>query len=157
MIKLLIVEDDLNKKEQLLQLVAERFPAFHVRTAESLIGGVRALRQWQPDLVVLDMTLPNYDPAADGGSSGGMEAFGGEEFLRQADRFGLAPAVIVVTQFETFGDLGESKDRDELAAHLIQAFPGTYQGMVYYHASLNAWADELETSIRFALRGALKT
>ena len=156
MIKLLIVEDDLNKKEQLHQLIADRFPAFEVADAESLIGGVRTLRRWEPDLVVLDMTLPNYDSSGDAGAASGMEAFGGEEFLRQVDRFSLSPGVVVVTQFETFGDLGESKDRDELDAHLTMSFPRTYKGMVYYHASLNAWADELERRIRSALEGTFK-
>jgi CheY-like chemotaxis protein len=150
-IKLLIVEDDANKREQLHNLVADRFPALTVTDAESLIGGVRQLRHWNPDIVILDMTLPNYDPE-DESNTGGMEAFGGEEFLRQVKRFQLSPSVIVVTQFETFGDIGESKGREELHSYLDQSFPETYRGMVYYHASLNTWSDELEKLVRDALR-----
>lgn len=154
MIRLLIVEDDINKLDQLNQFVAERFPAFAVENAESLIGGVRKLRSWNPDLVLLDMTLPNYD-LEEGNLNASMQAFGGEEFLRQSKRFNLRPRVIVVTQFETFGDASEAKDRDELNAELQEAFPEVYCGMVYYHASINAWSDELETAVRNALGSLL--
>lgn len=150
MTKLLIVEDDSNKREQLNRLVNERFPLFTVSNAESLMGGVRALRRWRPEIVVLDMTLPNYDPE-DEGDTGETEGFGGEEFLRQAVRFGLSPVVIVVTQFEIFSEYGESKDRAELHAHLNEVFPTIYRNMVYYHASLNSWADELEQRLTDAL------
>lgn len=149
MTKLLIVEDDINKREQLHAFVEDRFPEFSIENAESLIGGITKLRSWIPDLVLLDMTLPNYDPG-EGSFGVSMQAFGGEEFLRRCKRFGLTPAVIVVTQFETFGEAAESKDRDELALELAQLFPETYRGMVYYHASLSAWADELEIAVRNA-------
>lgn len=150
MIKLLIVEDDINKREHLNRFVTETFPALSVANAESLIGGVRKLRTWQPDLVLLDMTLPNYD-LEEGSLAASMQAFGGEEFLRQTERFRLQPSVIVVTQYETFGEAGEAKDRDELDAELRQAFPRIYRGMVYYHASISSWSQELEAAVRGAL------
>jgi len=134
MIKLLVVEDDINKREQLHAFALSRFPAFEVADAESLIGGVRQLRHWHPDIVILDMTLPNYD-LVNGSIDVTMQAFGGEEFLRQCMRFKLHPTVIVVTQFETLGEGGDEKGRDELAGELAASFPDTYHGMVYYQLS----------------------
>jgi CheY-like chemotaxis protein len=154
-IKLLIVEDDINKRRQLHGFVQERFPGLSVADTESLIGGIRKLRSWEPDLVLLDMTLPNYDPE-EGSFGVSMQAFGGEEFLRQCQRFRLTPAVVVVTQFETFGDPGESKGREELANELAERFPDTFRGMVYYHASLSAWTDELEAALRKAMRSLVR-
>jgi DNA-binding NarL/FixJ family response regulator len=154
MIKILIVEDDVNKREQLHKFIALKFEAAGVEDAESLIGGVRKLRSWNPDIVLLDMTLPNYDAEGEA-FSGSMQAFGGEEFLSQCNRFNLNPRVIVVTQFETFGDANEAKDRDELDSDLKRMFPTIYCGMVYYHASLSAWMEELENLIRLALRNLL--
>ena len=155
MIKLLIVEDDINKREQLHAFVSTRFTSLTTADAESLVGGIRQLRQWQPDIVILDMTLPNYDPE-EGSLDVTMQAFGGEEFLRQCARIKLQPAVIEVTQFETFGEGGDVKDREELAAELAAAFPDTYRGMVYYHASISQWEDELEIAIKGALSGLSK-
>jgi CheY-like chemotaxis protein len=151
MIKLLLVEDDVHKRDQLQSFSRDRFPAVSVRHSSSLIGGLRSLREWEPDIVLLDMTLPNYDPSDDA-IEGSMQAFGGEEFLRQVRRFALSPSVIVVTQFETFGDSNEEKDREQLDSELKAAFPGIYRGMVYYHASLSSWSDELDRIIREALR-----
>ncbi len=152
MIKLLIVEDDVNKREQLHRFVSDNFAQLSIEDAESLIGGIRKLRAVVPDVVLLDMTLPTYD-FQDGENGGGMQAFGGEEFLRQCKRFNLAPAVIVVTQFETFGEASELKGRDELDAELCSSFPGIYRGMVYYHASISSWSEELTIAIERVLRG----
>lgn len=152
MIKLLIVEDDVNKREQLHLFSSERFPSLIVEDAESLVGGVKKLRATHPDIVLLDMTLPNYD-LQEGESGGGMQAFGGEEFLRQCKRFKLSPGVVVVTQFETFGEASDLKGREELDAELSNEFPGIYKGMVYYHASLSSWAEELEMAVKRVLEG----
>jgi CheY-like chemotaxis protein len=106
------------------------------------MSGVRTARQIRPDIVLLDMTLPNYD-VSDGEPSGGMHAFGGLEFLKQIKRFGLDTKVIVVTQFETFGQPPHVKDFEELDRDLRAAFTPWYVGAVYYHASLEDWADKL--------------
>ena len=151
MAKTLVVEDDVHKRDQILNFLQERFPEMEVKIAISLIGGIRSMRQFVPDLVILDMTLPNYDPAGED-TSGSMQAFGGEEFLRQARRFKLTSDVIVVTQFETFGDDENAKGRGELEADLRRDFPDIFRGMVYYHASLSGWAEELEGVLIQTLR-----
>lgn len=143
MTKVLIVEDDPHKRQQLERFFSNWLPAPDVKVAISLIGGLRALRSHNPDIVILDMTLPNHDPEDDG-HIGSMLAFGGEEFLRQARRLRSAAKVIVVTQFETFGDEENAKERHELETDLKRSFPDIFKGMVYYHASLSGWADELQ-------------
>ncbi|MEE9926430.1 MAG: response regulator [Brucella anthropi] len=138
----LIVEDDVHKREQLVSFLKSRDENATVKQEVSLIGGIRALRSLKLDCVVLDMTLPNYDPENDG-HIGSVLAFGGVEFLKQARRFKLETPVVVITQFETFGDDENAKDRKELENDLRQNFPSIFKGMVYYHASLNDWSEEL--------------
>ena len=150
MTKVLIVEDDVHKRQQLEEYFRDRAPSVVVHRAVSLIGGLRALRSTSPDIVILDMTLPNHDPEDDG-HIGSMLAFGGEEFLRQARRFNVNAKVVVVTQFETFGDEDHAKERHELEADLALTFPDIFGGMVYYHASLSGWADELDALVLEAL------
>lgn len=152
MSKVLIVEDDPHKRQQLERFFSTRAPSADVRVAISLIGGLRMLRAYNPDVVVLDMTLPNHDPEEDG-HIGSMLAFGGEEFLRQARRMRSSAKVVVVTQFETFGDEENAKERHELEADLAENFPEIFKGMVYYHASLSGWADELDGLLQNALEG----
>ena len=140
--KILIVEDDANKLNALTGLINDSFPEAVVDSARSLISGVRRTREWSPEVVLLDMTLPTYDQTAidDGGA---MEAFGGVEFLRQIRRFRLSPRVFVVTQFETFGEGKSVQTREQLDIELSREFPGIFQGMLHYHASLQEWATRL--------------
>lgn len=140
--KILIVEDDVNKLNALTALIDVRFPDVVSDTARSLVSGVRRTREWSPDIVLLDMTLPSYDQTAidDGGA---MEPFGGVEFLRQMRRYNLNPRVLVVTQFETFGEGRSLQTREQLASELETEFPGIFQGMLHYHASLEEWATRL--------------
>jgi CheY-like chemotaxis protein len=144
--KILIVEDDDNKLRALQALVATEFPDLPLAVARSLISGVDLARTTGPDVVLLDMTLPSYDQSAfdDGG---GMEPFGGVEFLKQMKRFKLSPSVLIVTQFETFGKDASLKTREQLSEELSKQFPDTYKGMLHYHASLQEWASSLKKFI----------
>lgn len=150
MAHVLLVEDDENKRNQVLALMAARFPAVEMTTAASLMAGVRAAKASRPDLVLLDMTLPNYD-LSDGETGGGMHAFGGVEFLKQARRLRLDTKVIVVTQFETFGQPPNVKDLPELDAEMRATFEPIYRGAVYYHASLEDWSDALTALVQAEL------
>ena len=151
--KILIVEDDGNKLRALQSLVASNFPDLPLEVARSLISGVDMTRRIHPDVVLLDMTLPSYDQSSfdDGG---GMEPFGGVEFLRQMKRFKLTPSVLIVTQFETFGEDSSLKTRDQLSEELKSQYPMTYHGMLHYHASLDEWTSQLTNFIRDRLTKA---
>ena len=82
----LLVEDDDYKRTRLLEFMAQRFPSTKVSLAASLMSGVKQARVDRPRLVLLDMTLPNYD-VTDGDASEKVHSFGGVEFLKQARRF----------------------------------------------------------------------
>lgn len=150
MAHVLLVEDDENKRNQVLTLMATWFPSVEVSTAASLMSGVRAAKSRTPDLVLLDMTLPNFD-LDDGETGGGMHAFGGVEFLKQVRRLRLDTKVIVVTQFETFGQPPNVKDLPELDAEMRANFGPVYRGAVYYHASIEDWSERLADMIKAEL------
>ncbi len=139
---MLVVEDDENKRTRILEFLAENWSSAEVRTAASLMSGVRAVKERAPDVVLLDMTLPNYD-LKDGELSGGMHAFGGVEFLKQMKRLKYEGHVIVLTQFETFGQPPNVKDLPVLDREMKEAFAPMYTGAVYYHASLEDWTVQL--------------
>ncbi len=150
--KILLVEDDDNKRSQLMQFVGEFLPETDVSIARSLQSGMRQIRDQRADVVLLDMTLPTYDigPDEPGGST---HAFGGREFLRELRRFKLHVPVIVVTQFETFGSGADMTTLSALDAELKRDFPGVYCGAVYYHAAIQSWKEQLLNMIRGAGAG----
>ena len=140
--KVLIVEDDENKRVQLEEFVIEYYPQAQVSIEQSLQGGLRKARKEKPDVILLDMTIPNYSPGPDE-SGGQMHLFGGTQFLRQLTRFKLQIPVIVVTQFETFGDPPHAKRLSDLDGELKAQYGQIYRGAVYYHAAIHGWKQDL--------------
>lgn len=152
---ILIVEDDDNKRAHIKSYVSEFAPGSDIREAKSLISALRAAREIAPDVVLLDMALPNYD---EGGASGNSDIlhFGGQEFLRQIKRAKLGCKVIVVSQFEAFGDPPNRKTFSQLMEELEQQFGEMFAGGIYYHASMSDWIDKLSELLAGVERGTIQ-
>lgn len=147
---ILVIEDDGNKLTQLCNFLKDNVESVEVRTARSLHTGIKQVRASVPDLVLLDMTLPNFDATPDD-PGGQTHNFGGKEFLKQLDRFDIKVPVIVVTQFITFGRGSEVIRLDDLDKELRSSFGSNYAGSVYYHASIHRWKEELQQLIKLHL------
>lgn len=142
--KILIIEDDEIKRDRLaacvLQLIA---PApVSLFTARSLHSGVQALRSEQFDLIVLDMSMPTFDIQKDE-DGGRPEAYAGRDILHRMDRLKLKTPVVVVTQYDRFGEGASSLTLAQLDEQLHQLHPSTYRGSVYYDASVAGWKESL--------------
>jgi CheY-like chemotaxis protein len=151
MSSILVIEDDGNKLTQLCGFLKESFQDVEIRTARSLQGGIKQVRASIPDLVVLDMTLPNFDATPDD-AGGQTHNFGGKEFLKQLDRFDIKVPVVVVTQFITFGRGSQTIELGDLDKELKASFSPNYTGSVYYHASIHRWKEELQRLIKVQLQ-----
>lgn len=141
--KLLLIEDDENKRSALEAFIRSQMPEAELDEAKSLQAGIRRARTTAYNLVLLDMTLPNYDPSPDEPGGGTIHSFGGREFLKQMDRFRIMTPVVVVTQFEKFGKPPGTTNLEELDQSLRTDFPAVYRGAVYYHAAIVGWQQEL--------------
>lgn len=140
--KLLLVEDDENKRLQLSAFLNDYCRNATIQVERSLQSGLRRIRRESFDLILLDMTLPTYDTTPDE-SGGPAHIFGGREFLRQMDRFSIDIPVVVVTQFETFGKGARAMSLRDLDRDLREEHPVRYRGAVYYHAAIQGWQSEL--------------
>jgi CheY-like chemotaxis protein len=139
--KVAIIEDDVNKRSQIRDLVVATLPA-KVLEARSFNSGRKIILLERPDIVLLDMSMPTFDVSqADKG--GRHRAFGGRDVLDEITRRGCTSKVIIVTQFDIFGDGSDRKTLDELKNELEQAYPQSYVGAVYYHPALSSWQREL--------------
>lgn len=146
--KILLVEDDENKGIQLSNYIREAFPVVHIQLERSLQSGIRRIRKELPDIVLLDMTLPNYDIAPDE-PGGDPQIFGGRDFLDQMDRLEIVVPVIVITQYETFGK--PPKSLPQLDEELRASYSSSYRGAIYYHASIHEWKEQLKRRIEDSL------
>ena len=143
---ILIVEDDENKSSQLQTFLYGAFPQAQLSVARSLQSGLRAVITCTYDLVILDMTMPTYDIGVDE-DGGRPQAYAGREILRQLDRREIAVPVIVVTQFDRFGEGAEALTLTQLDMQLRQEHPLNYKGAVYYSPALEGWKDALHREI----------
>ncbi len=144
--RILIIEDDHNKLEQLAAFVNSEFAVHTVGKALSYRNGLAAVLAGDWDVVLLDMQLPTYDKSPRE-SGGRQRALAGEQILRKMALRGVDTAAIVVTQFEKFGDLGSAISLDQLVGRLEASHYPNYRGTVYYHAKISDWKSDLRELI----------
>jgi len=140
--KILLVEDDQFKARRLEKLLKSFDQTAQVEWTHSVTSSTQALERAPRDLVVLDMSLPTFDvgPRESGGKPQG---FGGREVMRFMLHNDIETPVIIVTQFEKFGEAGKETDLPTLADSLRTEFPALFRGVVYYDAASEKWRDEL--------------
>jgi CheY-like chemotaxis protein len=138
----LLVEDDQFKARRLEDLVSQLQPEAKLARASSVTSSTRALEMSNNlDLIVLDMSLPTFDvgPREAGGRPQG---FGGREVMRFMINNDISIPVIVVTQFERFGEPGRETDLPTLTASLKAEFSDLFRGAVFYDATSDRWREE---------------
>lgn len=147
--RILVIEDDEDKLEDLVGFLAKQFSFSNVRTAKSLHSGVEAALQDDADLVLLDMTMRNFDRTVtdDGGRP---HHFAGREILRQMRRNSINTPVIIVTHFHRFGDESDFTTLDELKDELASKF-ANYVGTVQYRGDVEEWRGVLAAMIQSVL------
>ena len=150
MTKILLVEDDDGKREALLNQIEISAPEASVTEANSLISALKEIKLSAFDVIVLDITLP-YRDISPTQPPGDMHKLGGQEVMQQMKRFGLSAPVIVVSQFDTFGDEPDVKTFEQLIAELAHNFPELFRTGIYYHASLSDWNEHLDLALHSIL------
>jgi len=145
--KVLIVDDDLNKVRQLTSFVRKEFPDAAIEERRSYQSGLKAAILSTPDIVVLDMTMPTFDVG--GKEKGGRERrYAGLHILRQLRRKGVHTHVVIVTQFERFGEGDELITLDELREQLVKECDENYVSTIFYQAADSNWTDKLREVLR---------
>ncbi len=99
--KILLVEDDEDKRDQLSTFLLTNVSDDLIIT-KSLQSAIRALISNTFDLIFLDMSMTTFDitPTEMGGRP---QPFGGREVLLQMKRRSIFTPVVVVTQYDRFG------------------------------------------------------
>jgi CheY-like chemotaxis protein len=145
---ILIVEDQPEKCLDIIKFFDNYYELTpNYRTEESLHGGLKALLSGEDfSLVILDMSMPNFNPSSEDRMGGKPESFAGRELLSQMKLRELLIPVIVVTQYAIFpkGQVSLS----ELDGELRGEFDGFYMGAVYYSSADNSWNEALEKLIK---------
>lgn len=143
MIKILIVEDQEEKRHEIEKFIFSLNIKAEINNKTSLRGALKEISNSQNSysLIILDMSLPSYDPSEDDINGGEPESFAGEEILSQMHLRHINIPTIVITQFSKFiGVNVEFKDLDELFNSRYDEF---YKGSIFYNSIDNKWKKEL--------------
>ena len=148
--KVLLVEDDENKRAQIAGHLRNSPRVSSVDWAGSYSSALKYLISKSYDIVVLDMTLPTFDVSPDD-DGGRPQALGGQELLKQMKRRAITTPVVVVTQFDRFGERRDALTLEQLDRQLSTDHANIYIGSVYYNATVEGWKDQLSSFINRVL------
>lgn len=141
--KILIIEDDENKIKSLKIFLEAYYEAinckFQLEEKNSFQSGLKAILTSQYDLLILDMSLPNFDKN-ENNDSGQPLSKGGELILFEMDVSGIETKTVLVTQHDDFD--GESLE--SISKDYRMNFPNFYVGHVFYNAIESSWKKEFK-------------
>ncbi len=143
--KILIVEDDYDKKEKVKNFICSLIQSpCHVIEKESLRSALYTLMESQDyDILILDMSLPNFDISEDEPGGGSPESFAGEELIDQMKLREINVPTIIVTQYDIFSSDHGRISLEELDKKFKNICSNFYIGSVYYDAATESWKDTL--------------
>lgn len=152
--KILFIEDDDEKRKKINDFLYTNFDNLDVVEKKSYNSGLLELvRGNEYDLVLMDMSMPNFDISQNDPEGGTPESFAGRDLLEQMKFRNIVYPTIVITQFDSFGEQSDKLNLTELKQELEEKFAPTYIGTVYYHSSESNWKTHLKDVVTTMLKG----
>ena len=140
---ILVIEDDPNKRRQIVEFLNLEFDNAKIVEKYSYQSGLKEILDKEYEVIILDMSMPTFDITSHE-NGGRPRPFAGKEIIMQMNRKKIKIPIIVVTQFENFGEGNSIITLKELSNELNALYNETYMGTVYYNAVLNNWKDDLK-------------
>lgn len=139
---ILIIEDDKYKSNEILNYIRAKYPNSEVVEATSYSTGIKAVRELDLDLLILDMSLPLY--CDENIKTTEFNTFAGKRILEELRRIEKECKVIVVTAFDYLpledSEISLTQLTDELHSNFVEYFIGS----VHYSAVSNDWKRKLD-------------
>lgn len=137
--RILIVEDNLNKLKQIRDLLEKKYLGCEVHETYAFNSGVKMVLNDNWDLVVLDMSLPTYNITHTEGG-GDKKPVAGKNIMKRMLNKKIFSPVVVITQFETFDD--DKISLESLNEEFAKQYDQIWKGTIYYGS--DEWAEEFE-------------
>jgi len=140
--KILVIEDDPNKAQQIISFLKEDPKISVIVYKKSYQSGLKELYESNFDFVLLDMSLPTYDinPGEDAYK---FRHIAGYDILNELKRKKKSAKVIIMTQFERFGEGAQYISLTDLKVILRKEFSENYLVTISYHPGRTTWKEEL--------------
>jgi CheY-like chemotaxis protein len=144
MLKILIVEDQPEKAEDISSFLNDYFlNKTEIVIEESLRSGLmQVVTDDLIDLIILDMSMPNFTVGLDEVADSEPVSFAGAQLMKQMEIRGICIRTIVLTQYSIF-EKGSVTLKD-LDASFKKEYPSFYLGSSFYSSSSPEWRDEIK-------------
>lgn len=145
--KILLVEDQNEKASDVSEFLNQLYGIqCQVYIKESLKSGLReVVKNRGYELIVLDMSMPSFDPSGDDPNGGKPESFAGISIMDQMKIREIHTPVIVVTQYSEFND---GKITLSILDNTLQKnYSDFYLGAVYYSSASTSWKTEMTSKL----------
>lgn len=136
---ILYVEDDEHKRNSILSFIKSKFNSVHIDIASSVQGGVCLGVEQEYDLILLDMTIPNFE-SSEGQGEGQSFKNGGEIIVRELLDEDVNFRCAVITQYETFNN----ETIEQISERIAQRCGDKYLGFIKYNTLDEEWKDNLK-------------
>jgi CheY-like chemotaxis protein len=139
---ILIIEDDPVKLQAIRIYLGELDPQTRIDYKMSYQSGLLALLTTKYDLIILDMQLPNYDVKS-GEDGYKPRPVAGRDILREIKRKKIHASVVILTQYEGFGENGKFESLDQWDKRLSKEYANIYLQTIQYKPGSNSWKEQL--------------
>lgn len=146
MIRILLVEDDANKARSIIDFLNQSFNDIEIEKAASYQSGVDLAIDSVFDLLLLDMSIPNFD-SIDSKESGESLKNGGELIVEELLDEGVDFHCTVITQYETFNN----ETLQTIDTRLKLLCKDRYHGCIKYDTFNDNWKQQLKNNIEHVI------
>jgi DNA-binding NarL/FixJ family response regulator len=142
----LLVEDDAYKATEIETFLKENYNLeFELR--DSYKYGLREAVKDYYDLVLLDMSMLTFNITSEE-KGGRPRHFAGEEIIMQMQYREITTPVIIITQFENFGEGSEQINLENLIKRIKDINYVGYKDTIFYSPINNEWKIKLANCIK---------
>lgn len=145
-IKVLLVEDDRNKANTIITFLQETYLDIIIEHAMSYQSGVELAMTKSFDLLLLDMSIPNYDADRDNSSEDTLKN-GGELIIYELLDEDVDFDCTIITQYETIND----EPLSVIDERLRRLCSNKYHGYVQYQTYNDEWKKNLKINIDYVI------
>ena len=131
--RILLVDDDDYKISNIKAFLEEQ-KKYDIQIENALNPGLKRLIKDTFDMILLDMSMPTFKTQ----ESENFNSFGGLDFLKEMKRKKNNTPVIIITQYELFGEGASRKTSETIDCESKEKFDN-YKGIVIYSATDDSW------------------
>ncbi|WP_264403460.1 response regulator [Vibrio owensii] len=150
-ISFLVAEDQVDKAEDIVNVLRKNYECSEFEFSVSYNGTTKKIKKGSYDVIILDMSMPNFDPKP--GEKPALKALAGRDVMTKMQYRNMNTPVIVVTQFDIFGRHSDAVSIDKLSYDLKTDFPQIFSGCVIYNTQSKDWENELVNIVDGIING----